>query len=41
MTLQHLVLTILMVGLAVLPLLAIARVMAPEDALPEEEYDYR
>ena len=41
MDLQHVLLTVLMVGLAVLPLIAIARVMAPEDALPEEEYDYR
>ncbi len=41
MNLQHLLLTVLMIGLAILPLVAIARVMAPEDSVPEEEYDYR
>lgn len=35
MSLSHLLLTVLMVGLAVLPLVAIARVMAPEDSVPE------
>ena len=41
MSLQHLLLTVLTIGLAVLPLVAIARVMTPEDSVPEEEYDYR
>lgn len=41
MNLSHLLLTVLMIGLAVLPLIAIARVMTPEDSVPEEEYDYR
>ncbi len=41
MNLQHLLLTVLMIGLAILPLVAIARVIAPEDSAPEEEYDYR
>ena len=41
MDLQHLVLTVLMIGLAVLPLVVIARALAPEDSAPEEEYDYR
>ena len=41
MMLEHLVLTVLMVGLAVLPLALIARFAAPENATPAEEYDYR
>lgn len=41
MNLQHLVLTVLMLGLALLPLVVIARLNDPKNSAAEEEYDYR
>jgi hypothetical protein len=41
MNLQHLVLTVLMLGLALLPLVVIARITDSGNSAAEEEYDYR
>lgn len=40
MNLEHLALTVLMLGLALLPLVAIARITDSNNSAPEE-YDYR
>ena len=41
MNLQHLVLTVLMLGLALLPLVVIARITNSDHSAAEEEYDCR
>lgn len=41
MNLQHLALTVLMLGLALLPLVLIARITDSGNSALDEEYDYR